>query len=289
MTRDVSAGTFAKDLDREAIKRRNDIWVTPMPATYAPQGDKHLDHAYIGTSGWSYKEWRNSFYEGVPRAAWLSFCAQHFTGIEVNATFYRLQSKETFRRWRDETPADFRFAMKANHYLTHNKKLLDPLAAIRLERDRAMGLGAKLAVVVWQLPHQMHQNLERLERFAIALRSWSRVRHAVEFRHESWFDDEVAACLRRHRLAVCQSDAADWPLWNAVTTDLVYVRLHGRAATYASAYSGKELQSWAQRIRAWLQEGCDVHVYFDNDALGHAPRDAQRLIAILHGKTVNGS
>ena len=261
--------------------------MTSMPSTPKRTYGDGFDHAYIGTSGWSYEQWRDSFYKGVPRAAWLSFCAQRFTGIEVNATFYRLQSKETFLRWRNETPAQFRFAMKANHYLTHNKKLLDPLPAIRLERSRAMGLGVKLAVVVWQLPHQMHRNLERLERFVVALRSWSRVRHAIEFRHESWFDNEVAGCLRRHRIAVCQSEAADWPLWNAVTTDLVYVRLHGRAATYASAYSRQELDSWANQIKGWLHDGFDVHVYFDNDALGHAPRDALRLISLLGGEAAD--
>jgi uncharacterized protein YecE (DUF72 family) len=269
------------ELVRKVSMRRKKVSINPVPSAAMRAGDDALEHAYIGTSGWSYEQWRNSFYEGTPRAKWLSFCAQRFTGIEVNATFYRLQSKETFRRWRSETPAHFRFAMKANHYLTHNKKLLDPVPAIRLERSRALGLGAKLAVVVWQLPQQMHRNLERFEHFAVALRNWPRVRHAVEFRHESWFDVEVANCLRRHRMAVCQSDAADWPLWNVVTTDLVYVRLHGREATYASAYSEQQLRSWANQIRRWLSEGSKVHVYFDNDALGHAPRDAQRLIAML--------
>jgi uncharacterized protein YecE (DUF72 family) len=107
------------------------------------------------------------------------------------------------------------------------------------------------------------------------------VRHAIEFRHESWFDAEVAALLAEHRIAVCQSDAADWPVWNAVTTDLVYVRLHGHLATYASAYSEAELRAWARRIGRWLRERRDVHVYFDNDAFAHAPRNATRLIALL--------
>lgn len=244
-------------------------------------GRESSPRAYIGTSGWSYDAWRESWYHGIPRSKWLAFCAGRFTGIEVDATFYRLQSRKTFERWREATPPDFRFAIKANHYLTHNKKLADPLAAIRLERSRAAGLGAKLAVVVWQLPRQFRRDLERLERFARALRSWSAVRHAVEFRHESWFDPEVAACMERHRLAVCQSDAADWPLWDAVTTDLVYVRMHGHAATYASAYGERALRSWARRVRRWLREGREVHVYFDNDALGHAPGDALRLLALL--------
>jgi uncharacterized protein YecE (DUF72 family) len=238
-------------------------------------------HAYVGTSGWSYASWRDAFYGGRPQRDWLVFCAQRFTAIEANATFYRLQSKPTFQRWRRETPPEFRFAIKANRYLTHNKKLNDPLPAIRLERDRASGLGPKLAAVVWQLPHNLHRNLDRLEVFARALRSWRSVRHAIEFRHESWFDAQIAACLREHRLAVCQSDAADWPLWDAVTTDLVYVRLHGHTQTYASGYSDAELRQWARKTRRWLREGRDVHVYFDNDAFSRAPFDAMRLIALL--------
>lgn len=236
-----------------------------------------MAHIYIGTSGWNYDSWRADFYRGIPRKDWLGFCAERFNSVEVNASFYRLQSRETFRRWRDATPSGFRFAIKGNRYLTHNKKLADPLPAIRLERDRARGLGGKLAAVVWQLPERFHKNMERLEGFARALKNWRTVRHAIEFRHDSWFDEEVAACLDAHRIAVCQSDAADWPLWNAVTTDMVYVRLHGHDVTYASSYSDKALAQWSRRVRRWSREGRDVHVYFDNDALGAAPRNAMEL------------
>lgn len=237
--------------------------------------------AFIGTSGWSYDSWRTSFYEGKPQKDWLAYCAARFTAIEANATFYRLQSVETFRRWRNATPPGFRFAIKANRFLTHNKKLTDPQSPIRLERTRASGLGDKLAAVVWQLPRNFSRNMARLETFARALRLWRRVRHAVEFRHASWFDDEVAACLRDYGIAVCQSDAADWPMWEAVTTDLVYVRLHGHELTYASGYSEVALRDWARKLRRWMAEGRDVHVYFDNDAFGHAPANALRLIALV--------
>jgi uncharacterized protein YecE (DUF72 family) len=237
--------------------------------------------AFIGTSGWNYDAWRDEFYEGAPAKEWLRVCATRFTAIEVNATHYRLQDVQTFRRWRDETPPAFRFAIKAHRYLTHNRKLKDPLRPIRLERSRAAGLGAKLAVVLWQLPVNFHRNLERLTGFAHALRAWRRPRHAIEFRHPSWFDAEVSACLSEHRIAVCQSDAADWPLWDAVTTDLVYVRLHGHELTYASNYSEHELAAWARKMRRWMREGRDVHAYFDNDAYGNAPRNAARLIALV--------
>ncbi len=246
--------------------------------------DGHVSRAFIGTSGWNYPAWRAAFYRGVPQRLWLPFCAEHFTAVEVNATFYRLQRLETFARWRAGTPSDFRFAIKANRYLTHNRRLAEPLPSIRLERDRAAGLGGKLAAVLWQLPRNFHRDVGRLERFARALRCWRTVRHAVEFRHETWFDEEVAACLREHRIAVCQSDAADWPLWNAVTTDMVYVRLHGHTVTYASGYADRALKAWATRCRRWLDEGREVHVYFDNDALARAPIDAMRLLHLLGGQ-----
>lgn len=239
--------------------------------------------AYVGTSGWNYDSWRERFYGNRPKKEWLRFCAERFTAIEVNATHYRLQSKETFRRWRGETPPSFRFAVKAHRYLTHNKKLKDPLPSIALERVRASGLGPKLAAVLWQLPPNLHKNLERLEGFARALGRFRRVRHAIEFRHESWFDDEVAACLREHQLAVCQSDAADWPLWDAVTANFVYARLHGHTLTYGSNYSDVRIDAWAGRVKRWLREGRDVHVYFDNDAFGHPPRNALRLIDRIAG------
>jgi uncharacterized protein YecE (DUF72 family) len=237
--------------------------------------------AWIGTSGWNYDAWREAFYHQRPKKEWLAFCAERFSAIEVNATFYRLQSVETFRRWNAETQPGFRFAIKANRYLTHNKKLNDPVPAVHIERERASALGGKLAAVVWQLPPNLHRNLERLEDFAQALRSWRRVRHAIEFRHPSWFESGVAACLARHRIAICQSDAADWPMWEAVTTDMVYVRLHGHETTYASDYSEVALRAWALKLRRWLDEERDVHVYFDNDAFGYAPRNALRLIALV--------
>lgn len=237
-----------------------------------------MAYAYIGTSGWNYRNWRDSFYGDTPQKKWLGFCSQRFTGIEVNGTFYRLQSRDTFRRWRDETDPDFRFAIKANRYLTHRKKLINPTDSLRLEKERADAMGEKLAAVVWQLPNGFKKNFERLEGFVEALAVWPRVRHAVEFRHASWFDDEVAECLAAHRVAICQSDAADWPMWERVTTDLVYARLHGHTRTYASAYGDDLLDQWAQKTNRWLAEGRDVHIYFDNDSEGAAPLDAMKLI-----------
>jgi uncharacterized protein YecE (DUF72 family) len=239
---------------------------------------------FIGTSGWSYQSWKDTFYAGITKKEWLSYCARQFTAIEVNATFYGLQRKSTFERWRDMTPPDFRFAIKGNRFLTHNKKLLDPLEPIRRERQRASGLGNKLATVLWQLPKKFGKNLTRLDKFAQALEDWDDVRHALEFRHPSWFDDEVADCLHHYGLAVCLSDAADWPMWDRVTTDFVYIRFHGHTRTYASAYNTDGLRPWTVRILEWLQKGYTVHAYFDNDAEGAAPFDALQLLDMLRTK-----
>jgi uncharacterized protein YecE (DUF72 family) len=233
--------------------------------------------AYIGTSGWNYAEWAHDFYADVAKKDWLRHYAQLFTAVEVNATFYRLQNRGTLERWKDKTPPDFRFAIKANRYLTHTKKLHDPEIPVQRERESAAGLGEKLAVVLWQLPAGLPKVMDRLAHLAKALDTWEEVRHALEFRHPSWFDQEVADHLSAHRLAVCLSDAADWPLWDTVTTNLVYVRLHGHTHTYASAYGAELIDYWASRTQGWLAEGRCVHVYFDNTAEANAPRDALRL------------
>lgn len=237
--------------------------------------------AHIGTSGWHYTAWRNGFYHGLPEQQWLGFYCRHLNSVEINASFYRLQSRETYRLWHDATPPDFRFSLKGNRYLTHYKKLLDTLPSIHLERDRAQGLGAKLLVVLWQLPATLDIDLARLGKFAKALTAWPEVRHVIEFRHPSWFNQQVATCLHTHGIAVCQSDAADWPMWQAITTDLVYIRLHGHDATYASSYPVQALQCWAQQVNGWLEENKEVHVYFDNDADGAAPLNARTLASLV--------
>jgi uncharacterized protein YecE (DUF72 family) len=236
-----------------------------------------MPRAHIGTSGWTYDEWRDGLYAGVPRAQWLCHYAGRFDAVEVNGTFYHLLPRKTFEHWRRDTPAEFRFAIKSNRYLTHVRRLGFRLADLARERRAASALRDKLAVVLWQLPAGLARDNALLERFVGRLESWPQARHALEFRHPSWFRDDVAAALTQSRIAAVQSDAADWPMWNAVTTDLVYVRLHGHRATYASAYGERALKPWARRIRAWLAEGRDVHVYFDNTALGHAVADADLL------------
>lgn len=240
-----------------------------------------MAHAYIGTSGWVYRHWRGGWYAGVPTTRWLEHSASRFTGLEANGTFYRLTSRAVYEDWARRTPPEFRFAIKAHRYLTHRKKLWNIGEGILKQREGADGLGPKLACVVWQLPAFFRANLVRLEEFAEALRAWPNTRHAVEFRHETWFTPEVARVLEVNRIAVCISDAAGWPRWDVVTTNLAYLRFHGHTHTYWNAYTEDDLRPWALKIEEWLREGRDVHAYFDNDAQGHAPRDAQTLMRMV--------
>ena len=235
----------------------------------------------IGLSGWSYPEWRRGFYKGVPQRRWLAHCAEHFNAVEVNATFYRALRPEIYRRWRDETPADFAFAVKGHRMVTHVLRLTEPRDSVLRERDSLAPLGDKLAVVLWQLPASLHRDDARLAGLIAALGEWTGPRHAIEFRHDAWFCPAVAEALAGAGVANCLSDSPRWKMWRETTTDLAYVRLHGNPRLYASKYEDDALRGWARLIRRWRREGRIVHVYFDNDADGHAPYDALRLKEML--------
>jgi uncharacterized protein YecE (DUF72 family) len=241
-----------------------------------------MAHAYIGTSGWQYPGWREHLYADTPVKRWLEVASQTFNALEINGSFYSQIKRETYERWRDTTPPGFRFAVKGHRFVTHYKRLADCAASIELLRGQASGLGDKLAAVVWQLPGNFAINLARLDGFLAALAAWP-VRHALELRHRSWFVPEVAARLHDAGVAVCLSDAPDFPMWRQVTTDLVYVRLHGHTRKYASSYAPASLARWAADARRWLAEGRDVHVYLDNDAEGAAVHNALALSALVAG------
>lgn len=236
---------------------------------------------FVGTSGWVYKSWREHLYQGVPLKKWLSHASRVFDTLEINGSFYSQIKPETYARWREETPPGFRFSVKGHRFVTHYKRLLDAARSIDLLRGQASALGDKLAVVIWQLPAHMEGDAARMARFVEALGAWPDVRHAVELRHKTWFTDEVADILAAGRVANCMGDAPDFPLWRAVTTDLVYARLHGHTRKYASSYSVPHLRRWANDAVAWNDEGRDVYIYFDNDAEGAAVHNAITLRGLL--------
>ncbi len=245
-----------------------------------------MARAYVGTSGWVYPGWREHLYADTPVRRWLEVASRTFEALEINGSFYTQIAPATYERWKAETPDGFRFALKGHRFVTHYKRLRDCADSVIRLRDQASPLGDKLAAVVWQLPSNFRVDLTRLADFLRALEHWRGVNHALELRHRSWFTPEVAAQLRDAGISVCLSDAPDFPLWHEVTSSLVYVRLHGHTRKYASSYSVPNLRRWAIDIERWIAEGRDVHVYFDNDAEGHAVRNALTLRAILDGASV---
>jgi len=229
----------------------------------------------VGCSGWQYKHWRANFYPAaLPATRWLEYYATHFDTVEINNSFYRLPAAETFADWRRRVPQSFVYAVKASRYLTHMKKLKDPGSPVALFFSRARKLGHRLGPVLYQLPPHWPRNLERLETF---LRTLPKNRlHAIEFRDTTWYVDDTFDLLTRYHAALCLHDMAGSPTGRHLVGPFVYVRLHG-PQRYSGRYSAQTLEAWAEWCAGRQREGMAVFVYFNNDAHGHAPRDALRL------------
>lgn len=233
---------------------------------------------HVGTSGWNYDHWRGSFYpEKGSKAAWLEYYTAIFETVELNATFYRSLRPIVFTHWYHRTPAGFIWAVKANRFITHIRRLHDAAEPLTRFCDSLIPLKEKLGPVLLQLPPGLGFDPGAAEAFCQLLPKT--LRFTMEARHGSWFSDSALEMLQRYRIAWCISDTAGrYPYREAVTTDFVYVRLHGSQVLYASNYSEEELQQWADKISVWNQE---TFVYFDNDAMAYAPRNALRLREIL--------
>ena len=260
----------------------------------------------IGISGWRYGPWRGVFYpEGLPQRRELDFAARHFPTLEINGSFYSLQRPEYWEAWYRAAPPGFVYAVKGSRYITHLLRLQNvekPLA--NFFAQGIFALREKLGPMLWQFPPMFRFDPSRLDPFlallprdtgealALARRRDKRMtgrahlatdarrplRHAVEIRHESFVNEDFIALLRQRDIGLVVADTAGkWPKLYDVTSDFVYVRLHGDIRIYTSGYTSRALDGWARRIRKWSAAGKDVYVYFDNDVKVHAPYDAMAL------------
>lgn len=235
---------------------------------------------YIGTSGYSYEHWGEGvFYpKDLPRDKWLEYYVKYFKSVELNVTFYRLPIKAVFSSWFNRTPAGFAFAVKGSRFITHIKRLKNCQEPLDLFFSRTRLLRDKLSVVLWQLPPKFSSTPSRLIDFIGRLKEFKGVRNAFEFRHKSWFSDEIFEILKKANMAVC---AADWPEFAKgppLTADFAYIRRHGSGTSlYAGCYSDDALKEDAVKIKKLLKEGTDVYIYFNNDARGWAVKNAQTL------------
>jgi len=233
----------------------------------------------IGTSGWSYKHWRNTFYPAEIKAKdHFEYYRRHFDTVEINNTFYRLPAKETFRNWKESVADDFLFVVKASRFITHMKKLRDPAQSIVQFFDNVVQLEEKLGPILFQLPPNLKCNYSLLQHFLQTLPP--NFRYVFEFRNEDWYRDEVYELLKTFKCAFCiyELDGHLSPI--ETTADFVYLRLHGPGAKYQGSYPDETLAYWAEKCRQWSQTK-EVFVYFDNDESGYAAFNALRLKEML--------
>lgn len=241
-------------------------------------GEPRRGRAYVGCSGWNYKDWRGLVYpETLPQRRWFAYYATLFDTVEINNTFYRLPSASTAEAWAAQAPAGFVYAVKLGQFGSHRMKLRDAATWLPNHLDRVERLGAHLGPTLVHLPPRWRRNPERLEEFLSV--APSRLRWAVEVRDPSWLHDDVFELLRRHGAALCIHDLLPQHPWIR-TADWTYVRFHGPDALnarYRGRYGPERLEPVAERLDAWLDEDCDVYAYFNNDHQGHAVADAQWL------------
>ena len=237
----------------------------------------------IGTSGWHYEHWRETFYPPkLAKSSWLEFYARHFHTVELNNSFYRLPSEDAFANWYKSSPSDFTFAVKVSRFITHIKRLRDSEEPLHNFLKRAEILKEKLGPLLYQVPPGMHRDDEVLESFLAQLPRGRR--HVFEFRHGSWLDDDVFEILRRYKVGLCIFDMPELTCPLVATADFAYVRFHGSGALYSSNYSDEELTDWAQKLAKLADTLDKIYIYFNNDVEGFALNNARTLMTYLQAE-----
>jgi len=260
-------------------------------------------HIRVGIGGWDYAPWRDTFYPaGTPKSRELDYASRHVTSIEVNGTFYRLQTPAVFRKWHDATPDDFIFAIKAPRFIVQRRDL--STAGTAVERFVSSGiseLATKLGPILWQLSPTKRFHAGELDAFLGLLPTAAgntALRHALEVRDPSYMNQEFLRLARRHGVAVVFEDDANYPACADLTANFVYARLRRSVASVKTGYSLDALKRWARRAQRWAEgqeprdlprivnktkvgAARDVFIYFINGAKERAPAAAEKLLALL--------
>jgi uncharacterized protein YecE (DUF72 family) len=227
---------------------------------------------YVGTSGFSYKEWKGSFYpEKIPAKEMLGYYASRLPAVEINNTFYRLPQKSMLENWKEQVPEGFRFSVKASQKITHFKRLNGVLDETNYLLDTAAALGDRLGPILFQLPPNMKKDLPRLEAFLNGLPNGTKA--TWEFRHPTWLEDDVLELLSRNNHALCIADTDDMPVTHVdKTADWGYLRLR------RVNYSEENLAEWLHRVRD--QNWQEAFVFFKHEDEGTGPRLAGEFLTL---------
>lgn len=261
--------------------------ISPSGRPAEPDRSTRAATLRVGCSGWHYTSWRGRIYpDTLPTTDWLGTYARRFGTVEINGSFYRLPSAQTFANWRAQVPRRFIFALKASRFLTHIKRLRDPEEPIDRLLTHARPLRRSLGPILYQLPPRWFPDAERLETFLAALPSrvpgtQHSLCHVMEMRDPRGYEPWVIDLLRRYRVALCVHDmpGSESPL--LATGPLIYVRLHGYGVKYGGSYPSEVLQEWAGWLADMVATGPDAYVYFNNDVNGYAVYDAERLRILI--------
>jgi uncharacterized protein YecE (DUF72 family) len=241
-----------------------------------------------GTGGWTYPPWRGVFYpRGTPRSGELAFASRRFTAIEINSTYQSTQAPETFARWADETPAEFIFTVKASRFCTNRRVLADAGEAV--ERFFAQGLarlGERLGPILWQFMATKRFDAADFAAFLALLPASLEgrpLRHCVEVRHASFATPEFVALCRERGVAICCSEAADWPLIADVTADFAYARLQMGEDAVETGYRPADLDAWARRLRAYAAGAAPADLPLIDPDRAPAPRPMEVFAFFIRG------
>lgn len=239
-----------------------------------------IPRVFIGTSGYSYKSWDKTFYpKDVPKRRQLEYYLTQFPTVEINATFYRLPGENMVLGWRDRVPEEFIYAVKGSRFITHMKKLVKLDGALDKFFDRVEPLKPRIGTILWQLPGMLKKSATRIDEFLAQLPA--DYIHAVEFRHPSWYDDEIFAILKKHNAPHVALSSGGMPMNLTVTSDAIYIRFHGLEGGAAHDYTRSELEPWADFLMDQAQAGRTVYAYFNNDINVRAPQNAKMLMEMI--------
>lgn len=228
---------------------------------------------YVGTSGYSYKEWKGTFYpEKLSAKQMLHYYGHVFRAVEINNTFYRMPGVSVLEAWAREVPDDFRFVLKAPQRITHMQRLQDTDDSVSYLLKIAGTLKERLGALLFQLPPGLKKDVPRLRGFLECLDS--RYRVALEFRHQSWFNEEVYVLLHDHQAALCIAEAeGNLEVPFVATANWGYLRLR------RDDYGDGELQTWIQRVQS--QQWEDAFVFFKHEDEGKGPELAKRFLELV--------
>jgi len=243
-----------------------------------------LKKIHIGTSGWSYKDWKGLYYpEKLKTTEWLSYYAKQFDNTEINTSFYHLPKRQTVLNWAEKVPKRFRFCPKISRYLTHMKKLHEPDEPLERFFEVFDLIKPVLGPVLIQLPPSLKFNYDlALSFFDILWRKYKAYDFALEVRHNTWLENDSLDLMTKYNIAfVISQSGIGFPYSEMVTSKNIYVRFHGPGKLYASSYTDETLKGFATKFKKWIKEGHVLWIFFNNDFYGYAINNAEKLKELM--------